>query len=82
MTDIKIPPEVVEAAKLAWANGTGPTSADDWEAAYKAGLRAWPGVNTEQREVLNFGNNIDGPIISAKRLPFLILPLPKEDDDE
>jgi hypothetical protein len=66
-----------EAEEAAW-NAAG----DNMKAAIAAALSAWPGVTTENRELLNFGNNIDGPIVSAKRVPFLILPLPQEARDE
>lgn len=48
-------------------------------AAIAASIAAWPGVTTEHREILNFGNNIDGPVVSAKRVPFLIFPLQQQE---
>ena len=52
------------------------------KAEIAAALAAWPMMKTENREVLNFGNNIDGPVVSAKRVPFIILPLTENTDAE
>lgn len=40
----QIPDEVVEAARYAFHNATGPTVADDWHVALAAALNAWPGI--------------------------------------
>ena len=42
----QIPDEVVEAARYAFHNATGPTVADDWHVAIAAALNAWPGAHT------------------------------------
>jgi hypothetical protein len=49
-------------------------------AACLAMLRSWPGRNTESRELLNFGNNIDGPVIDTRLAPFILLPLTEPSD--
>lgn len=72
----QVPKEAMEAAAVQLSNGK--TTAE----AIAAAINAWPMAKTETREVLNFGNNIDGPIVSAKRFPFLILPLMEKRDDE
>ena len=64
----QIPDEVVEAARYAFHNATGPTVADDWHVAIAAALNAWPGVYP-----VNYGG--DEP-------PFLVLPLPQEVSDD
>jgi hypothetical protein len=95
ITAEQIPPEVVEAAARGMnANRPGwpdwdsvderwkPMERDKARAAIAAALNAWPGMATEHREILNFWNNIDGPIVSSRRVPFLILPLPQEAQDD
>lgn len=69
-----IPDEVVKAARQAWL-GSDVNAMEDWRAAIAAALNAWPGNTMESREVLNFGNNIDGPVVSTNRVQFFILPL-------
>lgn len=64
--------------------GDNPTMSDEdiMKHAIAAALNAWPMATTENREVLNFGNNIDGPIVSAKRVPFIVLPLMENTNDK
>lgn len=52
-----------------------------WERIIAAAINAWRGMGLENREVLNFGNNIDGPVVSAKRVPFIILPLITQENE-
>ena len=73
MTDITIPPEVVEAARYAFHNATGPTVADDWHVTIAAALSAWPGMMPVS-EVFTAGGDF--------YRPHLILPLPQEVSDE
>ena len=76
ITPDQIPDDVVNAYMHMIVHG-----GVDGAEAIAAALNAWPGNTMESREVLNFGNNIDGPVVSAKRLPFLILPLPQKGDE-
>ena len=62
----QIPDEVVEAARYAFHNATGPTVADDWHVAIAAAINAWP--DAEAR-----------PTFGPSRI---ILPLPQEAKDE
>lgn len=75
MNDIIIPPVVVEALRENILRNCS------FERAMREALKVWPMATTEHRELLNFGNNIDGPIVSARRVPFLILPLPTQETD-
>lgn len=81
----QIPDAVARLADEAYYDtaGDNPTMSDEdiMKHAIAAALNAWPMAKTETREVLNFGNNIDGPIVSTNRVPFLILPLPQEVSD-
>lgn len=63
----QIPDEVVKAALLT-------DERLGMRTVIAAALNAWPGSSMENRELFNFGNNIDGPIISTSRVPFYILP--------
>lgn len=70
-----IPDEVVwKLQDKLWRMGGAST--DETRAAIAAALSAWPGSSMEHRETMNFGNNIDGPIVGVRRVPFVILPLP------
>ena len=62
----QIPDEVVEAARYAFHNATGPTVADDWHVAIAAALNAWPG-------------GVCRPTFGPSRI---ILPLPQEPREE
>lgn len=78
----QIPDEVVEAhIAILEKMMIGPPTRNSSRAAIAAAINAWPGNTVESREVLNFGNNIDGAVVSAKRVPFLILPLPQKGGD-
>ena len=61
----QIPDEVVEAARYAFHNATGPTVADDWHVAIAAALNVWPGALHSPDEVID--GELLPPIIS---LPF------------
>lgn len=66
----QIPDEVVEAARYAFHNATGPTVADDWYVAIAAALSAWPGVTTTSW----FENSV--------RKALLNIPMPQEVSDD
>jgi len=88
-----IPPEALEAAAIElhrsiWGHDCYSWADVDEErrnhfrkharAALAAALNAWEGANKEARKVLNFGNNIDGPVVSESWQHILILPMSKE----
>jgi hypothetical protein len=64
-----IPPEVVEAARYAFHNATGPTVADDWHVAIAAAINAWPEAQFSCLTVEVPGRKI-------------ILPLPQKEGSE
>ena len=77
MTDINIPPEVVEAANEAFTNAMlSVPQPDPMEAALIAGLKAWPGMQTDCER------RVSEKWIGVREFPVIILPLHHEAGDE
>jgi hypothetical protein len=79
MTDITIPPEALRAARVASMNARG-DGEDPVRAACIAMLKAWPGM---RREIMDrhFSWSRTSPI-EVVEVPYIILPLPRQNSND